>query len=275
MIFNFDDDKKITLYQGDCMKLMCDIPDKSIDMILCDLPYGTTAAKWDSVIPFGPLWDQYKRIIKDNGAIVLFGQEPFSSHLRMSNIKMYRYDWIWEKSNPSNIANANYMPMKYHELVSVFYKKLPVFNKQMIKRSESGKKKINTAKKRLKKGVKPNIYKSSKLTNLKRMPINELARSSEYKNPSSIVRIPSLRAGSSKECVDHPTQKPVRLLNLFVRTYTNKGDIVLDNCMGSGSTAISCLRNSRNFIGMEQLPKYYDLTVKRIQHELSFREVIK
>lgn len=215
------------------------IPDKSIDMILCDLPYGTTVCKWDSVIPFEPLWKQYNRIIKNNGAIVLFGSEPFSTKLRHSNLKMFRYDWIWRKPKGSGFYNAKKMPLKNHEIVSVFYKKLPTYNPQMSK-------------------GKPYVCKQGYV--------------GEYlgaKNKSVVtindgLRYPVTIQEYNIEVGHHPTQKPVALLEYLVKTYTNEGETVLDNCMGSGSTAVACINTNRNFIGFEISKEYCDIANKRI-----------
>jgi len=241
---------------GDCLELMQDIPDKSIDAIIADLPYGTTDCKWDSVIPFEPLWEQYKRIIKDNGAIVLFGSQPFTSALVMSNPKMFKYEWIWEKSNPSNIALANKQPMKYHENVCVFYKKQPIYNKQMIPRENNS---ISVAHK------SNYVYKNrgSEQTSLGQISVDSRRYDAKWKNPSSVLKVNSLRP-NSKEKVNHPTQKPVALIEYLIKTYTNEGDLVLDNTAGSGTTAIACLKTNRQFIVMEKEQKYYDIILKRV-----------
>ena len=245
------------IIHGDCLKVMRQFPDKSIDMILCDLPYGTTACEWDTIIPFEPLWEQYKRIIKDNGAIVLFGQEPFSSYLRLSNINNYKYDWIWEKSNPSNIALANKQPMRYHELISVFYKKQPTYNKQMIPRKSPA----------IKQAQKNNYVfhnSQSEQTTLGYIEVDSKKYDADFKNPSSIIKIPSLRP-NSKEFVKHPTQKPVALFEYLIKTYTLPGEVVLDNCIGSGTTAIACINTGRNFIGIEIEEKYVKIARERIE----------
>ena len=240
----------VELLHGDCLELMKDIPDKSIDMILCDLPYGTTACKWDVIIPFEPLWIEYKRIIKDRGCIALFGSEPFSSYLRMSNIKNYKYDWIWEKDKPNNFALANKQPMKYHENILVFYEKQPTFNKQLEPRKGGGKSRfkypVDNSKR---KSEHNNIQDDVKMFN------------PDLKNPSSIQFISTGR----RQDLIHPTQKPVKLMEYLIRTYTNEGETVLDNCMGSGSTGVACINTNRNFIGIEKDDKYFEIAKNRIE----------
>jgi site-specific DNA-methyltransferase (adenine-specific) len=233
------------------------IPDKSIDMILCDLPYGTTACKWDVVIPFEPLWEKYKRIIKDNGAIALFGSEPFSSALRMSNIKNYKYDWIWEKTTAGNIALANKQPLRYTENISVFYHKQPTYNKQMIPRDELGKK-------RLQNKNNPIRFTGNNITGTTKTRDYDINRYDEdFKNPKNILLFKVMRGKI------HPTQKPVALLEYLIKTYTNEGETVLDNCMGSGSTGVACLNTNRNFIGIEKDDKYFEIAKKRIDAHLT------
>jgi len=247
------------IYNGDCLELMKEIQSGSIDMILCDLPYGTTACKWDNVIPFEPLWAHYKRIIKDNGAIVLFGSQPFTSVLVMSNPKWFKYGMIWEKSNPTGMGQANKRPMKYHEDICIFYLKQPTYNKQMIPRlNKSMEQHIKN---------KGTFNVSSKQTgNQQSIAYKEIPAdrySATEKNPSSIIKINSLRA-NSKEWCDHPTQKPVALLEYLIKTYTNEGDTVLDNCSGSGTTAIACINTNRNYICMEKDYEYYNKSIERI-----------
>lgn len=199
----------------------------------------------------------YERIIKDNGAIVLFGTEPFSSTLRISNLKLYKYDWIWKKSNPSNIALTNKQPMKYHENISVFYKKQPIYNKQMIERKN----------RRIEQAQKRNYVfhnSSSEQTNLKYCEVNSSKYDPNFKNPSTILEFNSLRP-NSKEFCKHPTQKPVALCEYLIKTYTNEGDLVLDNCMGSGTTGVACVNTNRNFIGIELDKEYFELASKRIE----------
>lgn len=248
------------IYNEDCLEGMKNIEDKSIDMILCDLPYGTTKCKWDTMIPLDKLWEQYNRVIKDNGAIVLFGQEPFSSNLRLSNEKLYKYDWIWEKSNPSNIGNANKQPLKYHEFIHVFYKKQCIYNKQMIPRESP----------RMKQAHKSNYVfhnSTAETMNLDYIEIDSKKYDANFKNPSSILKIPSLRP-NSKEFVKHPTQKPISLCEYMIKTYTNENETVLDNCIGSGSTAIACINTNRNYIGFEMDNTYFNLANKRIEEHI-------
>lgn len=236
------------LLQGDCLELMKDIPDKSIDMILCDLPYGITNCKWDTVIPFEPLWEQYKRIIKDNGAIVLFGSQPFTSALVMSNPKWFKYEWIWIKSRPTGFLNAKKMPMKEHENICVFYKKLPIYNPQMQERSSRGQKLIGS-----------NHRHSTSSSENYRPGIKErISITPELRHPSSTQKFDKGERGV------HPTQKPVALCEYLIKTYTNEGDLVLDNCMGSGTTGVACANLNRDFIGMELDEKYFQIAYDRI-----------
>lgn len=242
----------LKLYQGDCLEVMKDIPDKSIDMILCDLPYEVTACKWDNIIPFEPLWEQYNRIIKDNGAICLFGTEPFSSRLRMSNIKYFRYDWIWEKSKSANFMNAKKMPLKKHEIISVFYKDFPTYNPQM--------KQIQPYK-RYRKSHQPTFVKHG-------LDVSTIQQSTGQGYPTSILYFQCVgNSGTNEERKlnsVHPTQKPVPLLEYLIRTYTNEDETVLDNCMGSGSTGVACVNTGRNFIGIEIDENYYNIAENRI-----------
>jgi site-specific DNA-methyltransferase (adenine-specific) len=228
------------IYQGDCLELMKQIEDKSIDLILCDLPYGTTACKWDTIIPFEPLWKQYKRVIKDNGVICLFADEPFSSILVTSNLEMYRYELIWKKPQGTDFLNANRKPLKSHEKIQIFYKSQPIYNKQYTYSKPY--KAVNGSKDSSVWGkFKFGMNKSS---DGERNPISVL----EYKQEKGL----------------HPTQKPVKLCEYLIKTYTNEGDLVLDNCIGSGTTAIACIKTNRRFIGMELEQKYVDIANKRI-----------
>ena len=233
------------IIHGDCLEEMPTLPDKSIDMILCDLPYGTTACKWDTVIPFEPLWKEYKRLIKDNGAIVLTASQPFTSALIMSNPDMFRYCWVWDKKLSTNVLHCNQMPLKRHEDVIIFYKKLPTYNpamrkgkprvKGMVSRSETNAKVIHKA--------------------------NQKTYTSDEYYPTTILEIShAVMIGRM-----HPTQKPVALFEYLIRTYTNEGETVLDNCIGSGTTAIAALNTGRFFIGIEKEEKYVEIARQRVE----------
>ena len=242
----------IDLRKGDCLELMKDIPDKSIDAIIADLPYGTTACKWDTIIPFEPLWEQYKRIIKDNGAIVLFGSQPFTSALVMSNPKWFKYEIIWEKPNPSNPMLAKKQTLKNHENILIFYQNQCTFNPQMEIRLEKDKRHQTEKEK--------GIFKH---TGQKRIiPSTD----SEYKYPMSVRKFNREQTGY------HPTQKPVPLLEYLIKTYTNEGDTVLDNTMGSGTTGVACVNTNRNFIGMELDDKYFEIAKERIEKAIAEKE---
>ena len=229
------------LLNGDCLELMKNIPDKSIDMILCDLPYGTTHNKWDNVIPMESLWEQYNRIIKDHSAIVLFSQMPFGASLIMSNPKMFRYEWIWEKNQAVGFLNAKKMPLRKHENILVFYKHLPTYNPQgLIKLDE------------------PIQEEGSANRNGKNYGVADKSFIRTHTNyPTDIITF-------SKDSGYHPTQKPVDLLEYLIKTYTNEGDVVLDNCMGSGSTGVACKNTNREFIGMELDEKYFKVACERL-----------
>jgi site-specific DNA-methyltransferase (adenine-specific) len=235
----------IDLRLGDCLEVMRTIPDKSVDAIICDLPYGTTACKWDTVIPFEPLWAAYKRIIKDNGAIVLTARQPFTSKLICSNLKMFRQTWVWDKVIGVNFMNAKKQHTQGFEDVCVFYKKLPTFNPQMTQGkpfvdSRKGKKRTKT---------------EAIGSRAKYIPQNNIG----IRYPKGIVKF-SARTNQPF----HPTQKPIDLIEYFVKTYTNQGDTVLDNCMGSGTTGVACRNLKRKFIGIEQDPNYFDIAKNRI-----------
>ena len=233
-----------SIKQGDCLELMKEIPDKSIDMILCDLPYGTTKNKWDSVIPLNKLWKQYERIIKDNGAIVLFSQMPFSAELVHSNLKLFKYEWIWQKDNGTGFLNAKKMPLKIHENILVFYKKLPLYNPQM------------------RTGFKPYKCKQGRhSTNYGAYEQGHITESNGERYPIDIIKF-------KKDSGLHPTQKPVELLEYLIKTYTNENETVLDNCMGSGSTGVACINTNRNFIGYELDEKYFEIAEKRINEAM-------
>ena len=233
------------IYNEDCLIGMRRIPDKSIDMILCDLPYGTTACEWDTVIPFEPLWEQYERVIKDNGAIVLFGSQPFTSSLIMSNIKLFRYEWIWEKTMAANFMHLKRQPGKRHENVLVFYKKQPVYNPQM----RVGAPYVDKRKSRKQsKGTYGNI-------NINNATITNTGT----RYPKSVISFSNGKSGKV-----HPTQKPVTLMEYLIKTYTNEGELVLDNCIGSGTTAIACINTNRNYIGFELDKGYFEIAQNRI-----------
>lgn len=246
------------LYKGECLDIMKTIQDKSIDAIITDPPYGTTACKWDSVIPFEPMWKQLNRIIKPKGAIVLFGGEPFSSALRMSNIKNYKYDWIWDKINGSNFLNAKRQPLRSNENISVFYKKQPTYNPQLIDRH---KKNIRDPKKQYGNGV-GTVYRDTKpkyMFNEGR----EIPLTKGY--PKNIISINNKENELHPTKVLHSTQKPVALLEYLIKTYTNENETVLDFTMGSGSTGVACVNTNRNFIGIEMDDNYFNIAKKRIE----------
>lgn len=237
------------IYLGDCLDILPTLPDKSIDLILTDPPYGTTACKWDSIIPFEPMWKELKRIIKDNGCIALFGSEPFSSVLRISNIKEFKYDWYWEKSHSTGFLNAYKQPLRTIELISIFYKKQVSYNPQIKDKDLN---KIRPPRKYG--GKKAEVYGSyevgiSKISNKKTLPKN-------------------LIYFSSKTNKIHPTQKPVALLEYLIKTYTNENDKVLDFTMGSGSTGVACQNTNRNFIGIEKDKTYFEIAKKRMANTI-------
>ena len=234
------------IYNEDCLEGMKGIPDGSVDLVLTDPPYGTTACKWDSVIPFEPMWEQLNRIIKPNGAICLFGSEPFSSALRMSNIKNFKYDWIWDKKIPSGMSYARFQPMRQTENISVFCNGKTVYNPQMVKRD---------------KPIRAGGMSKGETTNNQKLIA--LRKTYDYKSPTNLVVFDKIRKGSL-----HPTQKPVALLEYLIKTYTNEGETVLDNCMGSGTTAIACINTNRNYIGFELDKHYCDIANERIQKAL-------
>ena len=228
------------IYNEDCLEGMKGIADGSVDMILCDLPYGTTRNKWDSVIPLEALWEQYSRVIKPNGAIVLTAQTPFDKVLGCSNLQMLKYEWIWRKTKATGHLNAKKMPMKEHENILVFYKNLPTYNPQGLVKLESP---------ILRKG-------KNNGTNYGKSDKDSYRKVTRY--PRDVLEFPS--EGKTV----HPTQKPVALFEYLIKTYTNPGELVLDNCMGSGTTAIACMNTQRNFIGFEMDRGYYDIACKRI-----------
>jgi len=235
------------LYCGDCLEVMKDIPDGSIDMILCDLPYGITSNKWDCQINFEALWEQYWRILKPTGIVALSASQPFTSMLVMSQVQYFRHEWIWIKNRGSNFANTVREPMKEHESVLIFSKGKWTYNKQMQERTGGGAER-----------VKHNVKFESKSSNYR-----EFEGRTENKRPQ--LRVPSSWQKFNVEVGLHPTQKPVKLLEYLIKTYTNEGETVLDNCMGSGSTGVACINTNRNFIGIELDEKYFDIARGRIE----------
>lgn len=253
----------IDLKKGDCLKLMKEIPDKSIDMILADLPYGTTQCKWDTVIDFNKLWEQYNRIIKPNAAIVLFGTEPFTSQLVGSNLGGYREHLTWIKHRASNFANANYMHMKYTEDIIVFGYHKPTFNKQMQPRLSPRIEQMHKTR-----WVNKNLTANSEVAFMgKRMPFDSKVYDAKLKNPTDYIEIPAV-VNNSHEYNKHPTQKPVKLLEYLIKTYSNENDTVLDNTMGSGSTGVAAVNLNRDFIGYELEQDYFDIATKRIDEAI-------
>jgi site-specific DNA-methyltransferase (adenine-specific) len=226
---------------------MKEIPDGSVDMILCDLPYQVTKNSWDSLLPFPPLWAQYERIIKPNGAIVLTAQDKFTAKLILSNEKMHRYNLIWSKSRSTGFLNANRMPLRAHEDICVFYRQLPTYNPQFTQ-------------------GKPNHVKEGGLSNNK---VNNnygdfgqvVLKKTTRKHPKSVIEVGAINPAE----LVHPTQKPVPLMEWLIKTYTNEGDTVLDNCMGSGSTGVGCINTTRHFIGIEKDPHYFEVASQRIE----------
>ena len=232
----------IDLRKGDCLELMKDIPDKSIDAIICDLPYGTTRAKWDSVLDLSKLWIEYERIMADNCAVVLFGSQPFTSDLIYSNKKLFKYSLVWDKKMKVGMMNCKRMPLRQHEDICVFYRKQPTYNPQMTKGRMRNKK------------IQPTkdfeVY--GQIT-----PIDNI---NDLYYPSSILEF----SNANQKIKTHTTQKPVALLEYLIKTYTNENDMVLDNTMGSGTTGVACVNTNRKFIGMELDDKYFEIAERRI-----------
>ncbi len=237
------------IYCGDCLEVMKEIQDKSIDMILCDLPYGTTACHWDVVIPFEPLWVQYKRIIKDNGAIALFGSQPFSSMLVISNLKMFKYEWTWNKRMVTNIAMDKKQPLRTTEQILMFYKKQPIY-KPILDNSKT-------------------IGRFGRLKNSISLVNGNLGKDYNDKvgYPKNLITFP--RPNNLTDGGFHPTQKPVLLCEYLIKTYTNENELVLDNCAGSGTTGVACINTNRNFILIEKERKYCDIAERRIKEAQS------
>ena len=233
------------IIEGDCLLEMPFIPDKSIDMVLADLPYGTTACEWDSIIPFEQLWEQYNRIIKDNGAIVLTASQPFTTKLINSNIKHFKYELIWQKTRPTGFFNAKRAPLKAHENILVFYKKQSVYNPIKTQAPEhliDKRKTINQG------NIRSNVYGASKRVRKK---------DDGTRYPITILTFPSLNK-------QHPTQKPFALMEYLIKTYTNEGDLVLDNTAGSGTTGVACINTNRDYILIEKDPEYFKILENRI-----------
>lgn len=246
---------RYSLFQGDCLDIMKDIPDKSIDMILCDLPYQLINAKWDKIIPFCELWEQYERIITDTGAIVLFGKQPFTTDLINSNRKLFRYELIWEKDKPTNFALANKQPMCYHENILVFYKKQPIYNKQMIEREGKGAWRYNF----------DISHKNRTIQGTDKKYVGKKEKSNydvKLKNPKSILYFDT----GKRQHLQHPTQKPVSLCQWLINTFTNENMLVLDNCMGSGTSGVACMNTNRKFIGIELQEDYFNIAKERIEN---------
>lgn len=229
----------IKLHHGNCLEIMRNIPEKSIDLILCDLPYGTTDCKWDNVIPFNSLWELYNRVVKDNGAIVLFAAQPFTTKLIHSNFKNFRYCWYWKKSNVTGAPFAKVQPMRCIEDICVFYKKKAIYNPQGLVKLE-----------------KPIIKKKDE---------TEIYTFRGERKPQKYTNYPKHFLEFAKDRKQlHPTQKPVALLEYLIKTYTNEGELVLDNCMGSGSTGVACKNTNRRFIGIELEERYFKIAEERI-----------
>ena len=248
------------LWNGDCLELMKDIPDKSIDAIICDLPYGTTQNKWDSIIPFSLLWEQYDRIAKENTPFVLFGAEPFSSALRMSNINNYKYDWVWDKVQTTGSLNAKKQPLRQYELISVFYKKQCTYNRQFTDRPIKNQrpnrknhktKEYKTTYGKFTRGIGADDYDNTKI------------------NPKNILTFNNGNAWSRKG--NHTSQKPLELIKYLVKTYTNENDWVLDNTCGSNTTGVACYDLNRNYIGIEKDKNIYEVAKKRMEKNILLR----
>ena len=241
----------VDLRKGDCLEVMKGIPDNSIDAIITDTPYGTTACKWDSVIDFDLIWEQLNRIIKPNGAIVLFGAEPFSSALRMSNVRNYKYDWVWEKTQATGHLNAKRQPLRSNELISVFYKKQCTYNPQKTQ----GHKPMNSGVRKLSVQNKTEVYGRA----TKELPFG--GNTDRYPRTNIVFK------SDKQKSYLHPTQKPVALMEYLIKTYTNENETVLDFTMGSGSTLVACKNTNRNGIGIEMNDKYFEIAEERINNK--------
>ena len=236
----------VTLLHGDCLELMKGIPDGSVDMVLCDLPYGTTDCPWDVVIPFGPLWDHWRRVCKPTAAIVLFGRQPFTADLVRSNPEWFRYELIWEKSRAGNSMQVTRRPAAVHENIEVFYKEMPTYNEQRFRVDE---KYIDK-----RKSINDSFYSSGHYSGVMHRKADD-----GWRHPQSVLPFNSVWEKGM-----HPTQKPVPLLEYLIKTYSNPGDTVLDNTMGSGSTGVACVNTGRDFIGIELDEGYFRIAERRI-----------
>lgn len=234
----------VNLYLGNCLDILKEVEDNSVNMVLCDLPYGTTACSWDSIIPLEPLWEQYNRICKENAAMVFTAAQPFTTILAASNIKNFKYEWIWEKPQGTNPMNAKVMPLKSHENILVFYRKKPIYNPQMW---------FSTP------------YSGFSSETSKIGEVYNKAKSKHRDNPEG-SRYPKTILKFKQEKGLHPTQKPVELMRYLIRTYSNKNDVILDNTMGSGTTGVACVLENRKFIGIEKDEKYFKVAQDRIKN---------
>jgi site-specific DNA-methyltransferase (adenine-specific) len=236
------------IWFGDCLELMSNIPDNSIDCVICDLPFGTISCAWDIIIPFDKLWEQYNRICKNNAAVVLFGSQPFTTDLILSNRKNFKYPLIWSKNVPTGMSYAKYRPMKYHEDILIFYREQPTYNPIMKERVGVGKACYNYD------------HYCGKSNHIKLDKVKK-KYDPNYVQPSSVLDFKVVPNRNGKL---HPTQKPVELLEYLIKTYTNEGDLILDNCAGSGSTLVAARNLNRQFIGIEKEKEYYDICVERL-----------
>lgn len=245
---NYPEDFINKILLGDCLEIMKNIPNNVVDMVLCDLPYGITARnKWDVIIPFNKLWDNYKRITKKNAAIVLTATQPFASQLIISNLDWFRYDLIWEKNKTTGFLNANKMPLRKHESVLIFYNKPPIYNPQKT----TGHKPVNSFTKHTSDG-----------TNYGKTKTGIKGGGQTDRHPTSVLKIPVINNDSNEKT--HPTQKPIELFEWLIKSYSDENMVILDNCIGSGTTAIACINTNRRFIGIEKEEKYYNIATNRI-----------
>ena len=254
---NMNNIKSNTLIYGDSLELMHKVKDKSIDLIFTDLPYGTTKNDWDNILPFDEMWSHYERIIKDDGVILLFAQAPFDKVLACSNLELFRYEWIWEKTSATGFLNAQKMPLKAHENILVFYKKLPTYNPIKTK----GHMKVSATAHQSKCAKSSNYGKQMRTKDY----------SSDERYPRSVLKFKTDKQGGAL----HPTQKPLELIKYMIKTYTNEGDVVLDNCMGSGTTIVGAIQTNRKYIGMEITKKFYSIARDRVDEALGYCGLFK